>query len=129
MTLTLFKNKKGLIHGGDPKRITCDKRGLLGIGSTLIDLTNGQEVIMPLLFNGCDGNYPATFTDSEGNTYELDKVSVRGGRIEPPPPTAVEFMELRCRADSAEALCEALREEVVALSKIFDTDALNFLIK
>lgn len=129
MKLTTFNNRKGLIHGGDPKRISCDKQGVLKIGTTLVDLTDGNEVIMPLLFHGADGNYSATFTDSQGITYELEKVAVRGGRIEPPDPNAVEFMELRCTIESLESLCDTLREEIVALSKIFDTDALNFLIK
>lgn len=129
MKLTLFKNMKGLIHGGDPKRISCDKTGVLKIGATELAITEGKEDIMPILFHGCDGNYPATFTDTDGRVYELEKVAVRGGRIEPPHPTAVEFMELRCTIESLESLCDTLREEIVVLSKIFDTDALNFLIK
>lgn len=129
MRIQTFKNMKGLIHGGDPKRISCDKSGVLKIGTTEIAITEGKEDIMPLLFNGCDGNYPAAFTGEDGAVYELEKVAVRGGRVEPPHPTAVEFMELRCRLDEAESLCDALREEVVALSKIFDTNSLNFLIK
>jgi hypothetical protein len=129
MKVQTFRNMKGLIHGGDPKRISCDKTGVLKIGTTELALVGGKEDIMPLLFHGCDGDYPATFTDEDGAVFELEKVAVRGGRIEPPHPTAVEFMELRCRVDEAEALCETLRQEVVELSKIFDTDALNFLLK
>ena len=129
MKLTLFKNMKGLIHGRDPKRISCDKTGVLKIGTTELPITEGKEDIMPLLFHGCDGNYPATFTGEDGRVFELEKVAVRGGRIEPPHPTAVEFMELRCRVDEAESLCDTLRQEVEELSKIFDTDSLNFLLK
>ena len=77
---------------------------------------------MPLLFGGCSGDYNATFTDKDGEVYELEKVAVRGGRIAPPPPTTVELMELRYRVDKLEATVEFL-------GKIFDTNSLNFLIK
>lgn len=129
MRLQTFKNMKGLIHGGDPKRIGCDMEGVLRIGSTEITIYPGKESIMPQLFYGADGDYRATFIACTGEAYDIDKVSVRGGWIAPPPPTALEFMELRCRADAAEAECQALREKICELESIFDTDSLNFLIK
>ena len=121
MKIQTFKNMRGLIHGSDPKRIGCDRAGTLKIGSTEISVTS-EDNIMPLLFNGCSGDYNATFTDSEGKVYELEKVAVRGGRVAPPPPTTVELMELRCRMDAAE-------DKLEMLSNIFDTNSLNFLIK
>ena len=127
MTITTFKNMKGLIHGKDPRRIGCDRDGVLKIGETEIAVSRNS--IMPTLFHGGTGDYEATFTDTSGKVYHLEKVAVRGGLIQPPPPTAVEFMELRCRADSAEDECEALREEIRRLHNIFDTNSLNFLIK
>jgi hypothetical protein len=120
---------KGLIYGADSKRIECDTEGILRIGTTEISITPGAESIMPLLFNGCTGDYKATFTSKDGKVYELEKVAVRGGRILPPPQTAVELMELRVRADELEARYEALSEEIRELSNIFDTNSLNFLIK
>lgn len=129
MRIQTFKNMKGLIHGAGPKRIGCDKDGILKIGTMEIPISAEKEEIMPLLFNGCDGEYNSTFTDTNGDVYQLDKVSVRGGRIAPPDPMVVELMELRCRVEEAEALCATLRQEVVELSKIFDTNSLNFLIK
>jgi hypothetical protein len=129
MRIQTFRNMKGLIHGPNPKRIGCDKGGVLKIGRTEIPIVAGQEEIMPLLFNGLDGDFSATFTDKEGNVFELEKVEVRGGRINPPPPERVEFMELRCRIDEAEAACEAAQRRVHELSQIFDTNSLNFLIK
>lgn len=120
---------KGLIHGSDPKRIGCDKEGVLKIGNTEVTISPGADSIMPTLFHGATGDYEATFTDSHGKVYHLGKVAVRGGRIAPPPPTAVEIMELRCRADAAEDECEALREKIRELENIFDTNSLNFLIK
>lgn len=128
MKITIFKNMKGLIHGSDPKRIGCDKEGVLKIGNTEVTISPGADSIMPTLFHGATGDYEATFTDSHGKVYRLDKVAVRGGRIAPPPPTAVEIMELRCRADAAEDECEALREKIRELENIFDTNSLNFLI-
>lgn len=129
MKITTFNNKKGLIHGSDPKRIGCDKDGVLKIGATEVSISSKADSILPLLINGGTGDYDATFTDICGMVYHLEKVEVRGGRISPPSPTAVELMELRCRADVAEQECERLREEIRDLKNIFDTNSLNFLIK
>ena len=128
MRITTFKNMKGLIHGAGPKRIGCDKDGILKIGTTEINISAGQDEIMPLLFHGCDGEYHATFTDTNGDTYALEKVSVRGGRITPPHPSAVEIMELRYRLDKAEERCVDLAKQIDELSQIFDTNSLNFLL-
>ena len=57
----------------------------------------------------------------DGEDYTLEKVSVRGGWIQPPDPTTVELMELRCRADRAE-------ERLSELEGLFDTNSLNFII-
>ena len=122
MKITTFRNMKGLIHGGDPKRIGCEVAGTLKIGKVEINISPGEDSIMPMLFNGCSGEYEATFTTTSGVVYRLEKVAVRGGWIAPPPPTTVELMELRCRADAAE-------EKIEELSNIFDTNSLNFLIK
>ncbi|MBR2478910.1 MAG: hypothetical protein IKB47_00715 [Clostridia bacterium] len=130
MKIQTFKNGKGIIHGNDPKRIGCDiKSGLLKIGNTEIKIPYGEDAIMPSLFHGATGDYNATFTDEQGTVYTLEKVAVRGGRILPPSPTAVEIMELHCRADEAEAERDALKEKVWELEHIFDTNSLNFLIK
>ena len=128
MKIQLFKNMKGLIHGEDPKRIGCDREGVLKIGTTEINISK-EETFLPLLFNGATGDYKATFTDKDGLVYDLDKVTVRGGRIAPPPSIAVDIMELRCRCDAAEGECAALRQEIRELKHIFDTNSLNFLIK
>ena len=122
MKITTFRNMKGLIHGPDPKRIGCDRAGTLKIGTTVINISPGEDAIMPLLFNGCTGDYEATFTASGGVVYNLEKVAVRDGRIKPPSPATVELMELRLRQDKSE-------EEIEELKNIFDTDSLNFLIK
>ena len=129
MRIQTFKNKKGIIHGSDPKRIGCDISGTLKIGNTEIKISAEEDAIMPLLFHGVTGDYDATFTDGNGEVYTLEKVAVRGGRIVPPSATAVEIMELHCRADIAEAERDALREKVRELENIFDTNSLNFLIK
>lgn len=129
MKIQTFKNMKGLIHGKNPKRIGCEIEGVLKIGSTEIAIAPGAEVIMPDLFHGATGDFPATFAGKSGTVYDLGKVEVRGGVIAPPPPVAVELMELRCRADIAEAERDAMREKLHELSNIFDTNSLNFLIK
>lgn len=128
MKIQTFKNKTGLIYGTDAKRIGCDKDGILKIGSAEIKISAEAEAIMPVLFNGCTGVYGATFTDKYGDVFDLGKVTVRGGRIEPPPQSAVEYMELSCRAAELEARCDYLEAEVRRLSNIFDTSSLNFLI-
>ncbi len=122
MKIAIFKNGKGLIHGGDPKRIGCEVAGVLRIGKVEVNITPGEDAIMPLLFNGCTGDYDATFTTTAGVVYKLEKVAVREGWIKAPPPTTVELMELRIRTDKAE-------ERIEELSNIFDTNSLNFLIK
>lgn len=128
MRIQTFKNNKGLIYGDDAKRIGCDKSGTLKIGSTEISISSEAESILPVLFNGVSGVYKATFTDSDGEAYELANVTVRGGRICPPPENAVEFMELRCRLEALEALSEQIQVQIRDLSNIFDTNSLNFLI-
>lgn len=129
MRLQTFNNMKGLIFGNDPKRIGCDKAGTLRVGNIEVIINTEKEAILPLLFNGGTGEYPATFTDENGAVYELEKVSVQSGRITPPPPISVEMMELRCRADAAEAKNEALMQRIKELEGIFDTNSLNFLIR
>lgn len=129
MKIQTFDNGKGLIHGFDPKRIGCDKEGVLKIGTVEVNISTGNDSIMPLLFNGCSGSYNATFTDKAGITYELAKVEIKEGRIVPPHPMAVELMDLRCRIEAIEKICTAMDEQIDELSHIFDTDALNFLIK
>lgn len=126
MKITLFNNGKGLIHGDDPKRISCDKEGVLKIGTAEVNVSGTS--IMPLLFHGVTGDYKATFT-SGNEVYELEKVAVRGGWIAPPPSITVELMELRCRAEEAEAKLCLLEEKIQELANIFDTDSLNFLIR
>ena len=129
MKITTFNNMKGLIHGADPKRIGCDMVGVLTIGCTEISITPESDSILPLLANGGTGNYEAVFLAKGGALYDLGIVEVRNGRITPPPPHAVEIMELRVRADSAERKYKMLYDEVQRLANLFDTDALNFLIK
>jgi hypothetical protein len=129
MKITTFNDMKGLIHGGDSKRIGCEQGGVLKIGATEVIISPGVDSIMPLLFQGGTGEYKATFTTNEGKVYNLATVEVRSGRIAPPPPHAVEIMELRHRADSAERKYQMLFDEVQRLAKIFDTNSLNFLIK
>ena len=120
---------KGLIHGKNPKRIGCDVEGVLKVGSIEIAISPDTDAIMPDLFHGATGDFPATFTDKRGEVYDLGKVEVRGGVIVPPPPVTVELMDLRCRADAAEKERDELREQLRELSNIFDTNSLNFLIK
>ncbi len=129
MRIQTFKNKKGLIHGSDPMRIGCDFEGTLKIGNTEVSVSPEAESVMPTLFHGCTGVYDATFTSKGGDVYELDKVAIRGGRIVPPPSTAVELMELRCKLDEAEDERNALSKRMDDLVKAFDTNSLNFLIK
>ena len=129
MKIQLFKNMRGLIHGADPMRIGCDRGGILKIGTAEVHISAGEDAILPLLFNGCSANYTAVFYADNGEVFELDTVAVRSGRIAPPSPTAVEFMELRLRVEASEARCEDLQKQIQELREIFDTNSLNFLIK
>lgn len=127
MKVKLFKTGKGLIHGDDPRRIECERKGVLTIGSVSVDITAGEEAVMPALANGAAGVYNATF-NTAFETFDLGKVTVRGGKLIPPPQTEVDLMELRCRAEHLEATCDDLREQLRELANIFDTNSLNFLI-
>ena len=129
MKITTFRHMKGLIHGGDSKRIGSEKAGTLKIGTTVINISPGEDAIMPLLFHGCSGDYEATFTTLGGVVYKLEKVAVRDGRIKPPSPTTVEIMELHSLLDEANNKVDRLEEKIKELENIFDTDSLNFLIK
>ena len=122
MRITIFKNKKGLLHGADPHRIGGAQAGTLRIGNTEITVPAEGEGIMPMLFYGCTGAYPAVFTAQNGEVYDLGKVTVKGGWVESPSPEAVELAELRARADDAE-------ERIRVLEGIFDTNGLNFIIR
>lgn len=128
MNIQLFTNKKGLIYGGDQKRITCDTSGLLKIGNTEITVNAEDENIMPLLFYGASGDYDARYIVGH-DVYVLERVAVRNGRILPPPSTALELMELHIRADTAERERNDMKSEIDELRNIFDTNSLNFLIK
>ena len=99
MRIQLFKNEKGLIHGADPKRIECDVKGTLQIGSAVVEVAT--DSIMPLLFNGSSGNYNATYT-ADGKIYQLERVSIKGGRISPPSQTLDEQKSTRRLRDENE---------------------------
>lgn len=129
MKIQLFKNDKGIIHGLDPKRITCDIGGVLKIGTTKIEVKPDTENIFPLLFNGATGKYKASFTSDSGCVYEIAVVTVKGGRVLPPTETALEIMELRCFVEYLEDKCEKMEAEIDELKHIFDTNSLNFIIK
>ena len=120
MKITLFKNKKGLIHGADPKRISCPTEGILRIGRTEIDMEAGEEALMPMLFYGCSGEYEASF-ETCGTVYDLGKIVLRGGWIQPPDPMAVELMELRAFAERAE-------ERLTRLEENYLNNPLRFII-
>jgi hypothetical protein len=127
MNIQLFLNKKGLIWGGDNKRIGCERAGVLKIGGSEIAVS-GTDCVMPLLFYGASGDFEASYTTSDGEVYKLEKVAVRSGRILPPPSSAVEIMELHCREDNAELERADIKGRLDKLSKIFDTNSLNFII-
>lgn len=129
MKIQTFRNGKGLIHGPDPKRIGCDKKGVLKIGNTEIQISPESDSIMPLLFHGACADYNATFTTDEGVVYTLEKVAVRGGHVSAPPQLVLEIMELRCKLDEADIEREQMWAKMRELENIFDTDSLNFLIK
>ena len=127
MNIQLFRNKTGLIYGGDNKRIRCNEVGVLKIGDCQINVSD-EDCVMPLIFYGASGDYDATYITG-GNTYTLERVSVRNGRILPPSSERVELMELHVRADTADKERDDIKADIDKLKKIFDTDSLNFLIK
>lgn len=129
MKIQLFKNGKGLIYGKEPKRIGCDQEGVLKIGTAEVMIPADKTVTLPVLFHGSTGKYAATFIDKKGCVYDLGKVELHGGLITAPSQTAMEIMELRCRAEMAEAKLEAMAKKIEELESMYDTDALKFLIR
>jgi hypothetical protein len=129
MKITTFNNQTGLIFGSDPKRISCEKSGVLSICNTEINIAADTDEIMPMLCNGGTGDYDATFTDEHGVTYKLSSVTVRNGRIEAPSQMEVDIMELRLKAEGYERDIADLKAQIQELRNIFDTDSLNFLIR
>ena len=128
MKIQLFLNKTGLIYGDNAKRIKCDVGGVVDIGGTQIVVEANHNNVLPTLFYGATGIYDATFTTTDGEVYNLGRVEVRNGRISSPPPTAVEFMRVNVRADEAEKERNEMKRDIRILSKIFDTNSLNFII-
>ena len=122
MQITIFKNGKGILHGADPRRIKGAHAGVLRIGTAQIEVPAEGEAVMPMLFYGCTGAYDAVFVTSTGKVYDLGKVTLKGGWTESPSAEAVEIAELRYRTDEAE-------ERLAVLEALFDTNALNFIIR
>lgn len=127
MKLQTFKNKRAMIYGRDQKRLGGDVEGVFKIGTTEIKISPEEDSVLPILYHGATGRYLATFTDVSGNVYDLGKILVKSGKIAPPSEIEVEMMELRCRADEAEAKCEELGDRVQELEGIFDSNSLYFL--
>ena len=128
MKILTFLNGKGLICGRDPKRIECDRGGILKIGDTEIEVSVGGDSILPVLFHGATVRHSATFTDEHGEVFDLGTAEVKNGRITSPHPFAVEIAELRSRIDVLEKKNSELQAKTEELSHIFDTNSLNFLI-
>lgn len=128
MKITLFTNKTGLIHGDDPRHIHCETAGILKIGKNEIKITQDEGDLFPNLFNGQSLEHLATYTTDDGVEYNLGKIIIRRGWIGKPSDTQLELMDLRCRAETAEAERDAMRAEIEELKNIFDTNSLNFLI-
>ena len=129
MRIQLFDNGKGLIYGTDAMRIGCDIEGSLKIGLADIKVSAEAESVMPILFNGASGTHNATFISNGGDVYELEKVTIKRGRIVPPDKTAVDIMEVRCMNEALNKRCDSMQKQIEILSHIFDTNSLNFIIK
>lgn len=129
MNVTLFLNKKGLVWGEDDKRISCDQGGYLCIANVEISVSPGGDNILPLLFYGASGSYPAIYKTTDNVVYDLGKITVHKGRIVSASRAEVELMELHCREDRAEIERDEMKRDIEDLRQIFDTNSLNFLIK
>lgn len=129
MKLQLLNNKRGVIYGKNALRISCDIGGTLKIHTNDIMISPDAESVMPILCNGCTGEFKATFTDVNGIVYDLEKVTIQGGRIVPPPQIVADFMELKCKEEAIEKEFAELKAQFEELSHRFDNNSLNFLIK
>lgn len=130
MTLHIFNDKTGVIHGADAKRIKSAHSGALSIGGKIVEILADEPAAVPVL---CDGVFPATFKKADGEEYSLGTYNVRGGNIIPRQDFTAEEIRLRHRVDALEESLAELEasttEEIEKLKNMFDTNALNFLIK
>jgi hypothetical protein len=128
MKIQTFTNGKGLIYGEEPSRITSPVSGTLVLGSASIPVAANKETVLPQLFNSASGVFKAEFI-TEDKVYKLRNVRVKRGFISPPSDDVVERAMLFARVDEVEEKCNGIIENINRLDKIFDTNALNFLIK
>ena len=129
MRIQTFTNKKGLIWGDDPLHVECDKSGVLKIGTNKIDVVADVSTPLPILCGGYSCPALATFTTEDGAIYNLRNVHIKAGRLTPPPEDVVTSMELMLQIEDLFRISTRLNERIEELSKIFDTNSLNFLIK
>lgn len=128
MIISLLRDGTAVIHGTDAKRISCATPGVLTIGKAKITVAPEGDVL-PSLINGLTGIYSGCYVTDYGKRYELPHIEIKGGKIAPLTPEQKEIVALRIRADEAEAERDALRKDCDDLRNMFDTNALNFLIR
>lgn len=128
MKIYLFRDKTGTIYGKDPKRITAKLSGTLAICGSEIAVEANEYLVFPLLAYGATGNYAATFTTAAGEVYDLGYITVSHGKVVPLSETEAQILELASRLDEKEREIIALKQKIIELENIFDTNSLNFLI-
>lgn len=84
MTITIFGNGRGLIHGDITNEITSKYGGVLKIGTDKISVVQKSTSVLPVLCNGYTGVVQAVFYGNDGREYELFDVTLDGGVIMPP---------------------------------------------
>jgi hypothetical protein len=127
MILKIFKNGKGILYGEDKHSITSSVQGDLYIGSAHIRIEANKPSPVPSLLNGNGGVQKGTFIS--GKTYDLGKITIRGGRVVSPSADAIEMAELRARVDDFEEKIKKYDERMNSVLARFESDALGFLIK
>lgn len=91
MKLTIFDNKKGLVRGKNSSCIISEYGGVLKIGNSSIQIAARNMTALPILCDGQTGEFEATFTDENGNVYNLFNVNLADGIIVQP---SAEYEEL-----------------------------------
>ena len=121
MTITLFNNFRGLVHGKFADIIAVPFGGTLKIGDSIVRIKARTKTELPLLCDGQTGEFEATFTDEYGKVYTLFNVNLVDGRIVPPSAELEELGRLYKKANAYNPIIEQYiqqkQEAINALNK------------
>lgn len=115
MTITIFENRKGLIHGDVTEKITSKYGGVLKIGEDRIIIAEKSSTSLPVLCEGQTGVVKAVFYGDDGREYQLFDVTLYAGVIVPP---LIEYENLARDYKLVGVLTSRIEETTKALEEL-----------